>query len=109
MPAFDREDEILEEIAEFALIASNGEFDELILEVDVEDNWTTEYCEQVLNGEVEQLSLFGIHDPNLMQLSFDLRKEILNHTGGDLKKYTFRIDKEGRASIDFEYRNLPPE
>lgn len=105
MSAFDRQNEIVEEIAEFALIASNGEFDELLLEVEVEENWTKEHCEQVLNGEVEQLSLFGIHDPNIMKLSFELRKEMLNHTGGDLKKYTFRMDKEGRASIDFEYRN----
>lgn len=109
MSAFDRQGEIADEIAEFALIASNGEFDELLLEVEVEDSWVKSHCEQVRNGEVEQLSLRGIRDPNLMKLSFELRKEMLNHTGGDLKKYTFRIDKEGRASIDFEYRNRRSE
>ena len=104
-----RQDEILDEIAQYALLASNGEFDELVLEVEVEDTSLKAHCEQVLNGKIEQLSLLGIREFSILDLSIELRKEILNHTGGDLKKYTFRMDKEGKASMDFEYRNLPPE
>ena len=99
--------EILNEIAEAAFTASEGEYDELVLEVEVhpKGGWTQERCWQSKNGEIEQLSLFGIHDPDLMTLSFELHDAVNKHTGGDLKSYTMTIDKEGTAKVDLDYHN----
>jgi hypothetical protein len=38
-----------------------------------------------------------------MELSYELHKAIKNQNGGDLKKYSWRINKEGRATVDYEY------
>ena len=102
---------ILNEIAEFAFTASKGDYDELVLEVEVnvEGGWTNSRCWQTANGETEQLSLFGIRDPDLMTLSFELHEEVRNHTGGNLKSYIVTIDKEGKAAVDFKYHGLPEE
>ena len=111
MHAMQRQFDIQDDIAQVAFIASNGEYDELVLEVDVdvEGRSLGAHCWQTVNGEIEQLSIFDIDEPDLMGLSFELHKEMKNHTGGDLKKYTLRIDKEGKARINFEYRNEPPD
>lgn len=106
-----RQFDIMDDVAQVAFIASKGDYDELVLEVevDVEEGWVQSHCWQSVNGEIEQLSTFDIEDPDINELSFELHKEMKNHTGGDLKKYTLRIDKEGKAKINFEYRNEAPD
>ena len=106
-----RQFEILEEIAQAAFNVSHGEYDELVLEVkvDVEEGWIEATCKQTLGGTTEQLSLFDVEDPDLMALSFALHEAMKEHTGGDMKKYTLRIDGKGAAKASFEYRNLPPK
>jgi hypothetical protein len=53
--------------------------------------------------------LEGTNDPDLSKLSFELKDEMKNHTGGNLKKYAVRIDEEGKANASFEYDNEPQE
>jgi hypothetical protein len=69
----------------------------------------TATCHQTVSGKTEQLSLEGTNGPDLRKLSFELRDEMKNHTGGDLKKYAVRINEEGKANASFEYDNEPQE
>ena len=68
----------------------------------------TATCHQTVKGKTEQLPLEETADPDLRKLSFELKDEMKNHTGGDLKKYAVRIE-EGRANATFEYDNEPQE
>jgi len=103
-----RQSEIMHEVAEIMILASNGEFDELVLEVEVNISGgsVTSKCRQITNGKVEYLSFWEV-DPNadLEEMGFELYEEMKNHTGGKLKKYTVTIDKEGTARARFEYRD----
>lgn len=101
-----RQSEIMHEIAQAAFMASKGDYDELILtlEVNIEEGWTEQTCRQIVNGEVEYLSMWDIDEPDLMNLGYELHEEMKKHTGGDLKKVTVTIDKQGKARASFEYR-----
>lgn len=105
-----RQSEIMHEVAQIVFMASKGDFDELVLEVevDVEGGSVGSRCWQTVNGKVEFLSLWDV-DPKaeMENLSYELFDEIKNHTGGELTKYTVTIDKDGAAKARFEYGNEP--
>ena len=99
-----RQFDLLQDITQVAFLATDDNFDELILEVELgESGKIIARCRQTINGKSEALSLEKITDPDLRQLSFDLKDEMKSHTGGELKKYTVRIDEEGKAKTSFEY------
>jgi len=105
-----RQFDLLQEIAQIAFNATDDDFDELVLEVELgEADTITATCHQTVSGKTEQLSLEGTNDPDLSKLSFELKDEMKNHTGGNLKKYAVRIDEEGKANASFEYDNEPQE
>lgn len=100
----DREMEILDELSQVAFSAARGEYEELHLEVGIEDNWIDAVFSQTAGGVTESLpTLSEVRDRSLMELSYELHKAIKNQNGGDLKKYSWRINKEGRATVDYEY------
>jgi hypothetical protein len=103
-----REMEILNELSQIAFGAARGEYDELRLEIEIEDHWIEAAFWQTANGATKSLrTLEGVHDPSLMELSYGLQEAIKNQNGGDLKKYSLRINKGGRATVDYEYRDGP--
>ena len=106
-----RQFEILNEIAQVAFIVSDGQYDEWVLEVDVDPigGWTEQRCWQTKGGKVEQLSLFGISDPDVMTLSFELHEEVKKHTGGNLKGYVMKIGEDGEAKVDLKYHEIAEE
>ena len=101
----DREMEILDELSQVAFSAARGEYEELHLEVEIEEQWIDAVFSQTAGGATESLdTLSEVRDRSLMQLSYQLHKAIKDQNGGDLKKYSLRINKEGRATVDYEYR-----
>ena len=105
-----RQFDLLQDITQIAFNATDDDFDELVLEVELgEGDAITATCHQTVNGQTEQLSLEGIHDPDLKKLSLELKDEMKTHTGGNLKKYAVRIDEEGKANASFEYDNETKE
>lgn len=106
----EREMEILNELSSIAFGAARGEYDEIRLEVEIEEHWIDAAFWQTANGETKSLpTLEGVHDPSLMELSYGLRDAIMQQNGGDVKKVSLRINKEGRATVDYEYREAPSE
>ena len=105
--SIQRQSEILQSVAQVAFMASSGDYDKLVIEVEVnvEEGWVENTCRQHLDGEVTSLSLFDINEPDLADLSFELHKLMKEHTGGDLHKYSVTIDGDGTAKANFEYRN----
>ena len=105
-----RQSEIMHELAQMAFEASKGDFDELILEleINVSEGTVEEQCRQTADGKVESLSLWDV-DPKgkVMDLCFELHDEMKHHTGGELTKATVTIDAEGTARASFEYGNEP--
>ena len=105
-----RQFDLLQDITQIAFNATDDDFDELVLEVELgEGDTITATCHQTVSGKTEQLSLDGTNDPDLRKLSFELKDEMKNHTGGHLKKYAVRINEEGKANASFEYDNEPQE
>jgi hypothetical protein len=103
-----RQFDLIQDITQVAFLATEDDFDELVLEVELGDGETiTATCYQTVTGAAEQLSLEDIHDPDLRKLSYELKKEMKNHTGGNLARYTIRINEEGKANASFEYDNEP--
>jgi len=102
---------LVHEISQIPMSVANEEYDELVMEVELDpkEGWIDIKCRQTTGTEVEDLSLFDIDDPDLMELSFDLHKAMKDHTGGDLKRYTIRIDESGKAKANFEYHDPQPE
>lgn len=99
-----RQFDLLQDITQIAFQATDDDFDELVLEVELgEGDVIAATCRQTVNGKTEQLSLEHANDPALRKLSFELKDEMKNHTGGDLKKYAVRINEEGKADATFEY------
>lgn len=102
-----RQSEIMHEAAQIAFMASEGEFDELVLEVEIDiDTGTISFsCYQTKDGKKVSLSLFDTGRlVDLSDLSEELHSEMKEHTGGDLKKYTVTIDGDGTTRANFEYR-----
>lgn len=98
--------DLLQDITQIAFQATDGEFDELLLEVELgEGDTVTATCHQTVRGTTEQLSLADIHEPDLKKLSFELRDEMKSQTGGDLTNFAVRIDEEGKAKVNFDYRD----
>lgn len=101
----DRELDILNELSQIAFTAARGEYDEIRLEVEIKEHWIDAVFWETVDGVTESLpTLEGAHDPSLMQLSYELHEAINRENGGDIKKYSLRINKEGRATVDYEYR-----
>lgn len=101
-----RQFDLIQDITQVAFQAAADDFDELVLEVELGDGDTiAATCRQTVNGKSQLLSLENINDPDLGKLSFELKDEMKNHTGGNLRKYTVRIDEEGKANASFEYAN----
>lgn len=101
-----KQSEIMHQVAQIALSASSDDFDELILEVEINRDGGTVggQLRQITNGVVEYPSMWDPdRSPNLMDLSYELQDEIKRLSGGELTKYTVRIDKEGTARATFEY------
>lgn len=103
-----RQSEIIHSVTDIVFMASKGDFDELVLEVeiDIEGGSVGSRCWQTVDGEVEYLSLWNV-DPTaeMGALSRELYHEMKNHTGGELIKYTITVYKEGPAKARFEYGN----
>lgn len=101
----EREMEILDELSQVAFSAARGEYEELHLKVEIEEDWIDAVFSQTAGGVTESLpTLSEVRDRSLMQLSYELQQVIKNQNGGDLKKYSLRINKGGRATVDYEYR-----
>jgi hypothetical protein len=101
-----RQFDLLQDITQIAFDATGDEFDELILEVELGEGETIKAtCRQTVKGTTEELSLADKTAPDLRRLSYELKDEMKNHTGGDLKKYILRIDEEGKANASFDYGN----
>ena len=103
--------DLMKEITQIAFDSCDEDVDEINLDVDVdvEGGHMRACLWQVVNGKKEFPSL--IVPNNLMDLSFDLHKAMMEHTGGDLKRYTLKMDGDGEgvAQANFEYRNEPPK
>jgi len=110
MHTIERQQEILNEICQIVFAVAADEYDELRLEVDVHANelWCSSTLSQTVNGVSESLPMPTVEgSPTLSDLTLALHKEMMSHTGGDVKKYILRI-RDGKATVDFEY-NEPPE
>jgi hypothetical protein len=102
----DREMEILNELSQVAFSAARGEYEEIRLEVEIEEEWIDAVFLQTADSVTESLpTLDEVRDRSLMRLSYELHEAIKSQNGGDLKKYSLRINKEGRATVDYEYRD----
>ena len=106
-----RASEIVKEITEILLDMAEGEYDNLLLEVEVsaEGRSIDLYVSQSLHGKIEEPDFQGMLGHDVMMLSFDLHEALKEHTGGDLHKYTIRIDETGKATANFEYDDPQPE
>ena len=112
MNTIERQQEILSEICQIVFAVADDEYDELRLEVDVHANelLCRSTFSQTVNGVSESLPMPPEEEsPTLLELSLQLHKEMMSHTGGDMKKYILRISSEGRATADFEYNEPPAE
>lgn len=110
MNPFERQDEILNDISQILFAAADGEYDEVGIEVELndEENLFKFNVWQTVDSVKTSLPQFsGKEGPALLNLSLALQKEIMNHTGGDMKKFVLRISGAGRACVDYEYREPP--
>ena len=102
--------EIVKEITDIPLSYSEEPADEVVMEVELDprEGWTKRHSFQNVAGVVRDLSIDTQDEIELMELSFQLHEAMKEHTGGDLKKYTIRIDESGKATAKFEYHDPQP-
>lgn len=110
MNTIERQQEIMSGICELMLDAGEGEYDELLLELELnaEKGWCKFTFSQTVDGESKSLPMPPEEQgPTLLDLSLRLHKEMMSHTGGDWTKLILRMNKAGRATADFEYGEAP--
>lgn len=110
MNPIKRQEEILSEICELLYMSADGEYDELGIEVEL--NAEEQLCKftfwQTVDGVRNSLPLLPEEEgPGPLGLSLELHKELMKHTGGDMKKYVLQISGAGRVRVDYEYREPP--
>ena len=103
--------DIVKEITDISLSYADEEFDEFVLEIEVnyDEKYISQDCFQLRNNQATEIRIPGKDGHDIMMLSFQLHEAMKEHTGGDLKKYVIRIDETGKAMANFEYHDPQPE
>ena len=99
--------DIIKEITDIAIFESGDDFDELTLTIkfSMEDDWIESLCEIVKDGKSDTPIIWDDALDELKELTFALHQAVKDHTGGDLKGYTIRIDETGKAKSNFQYHD----
>jgi len=101
--------DILKEITDIAIFKA-GDYDELemTIEFDFDEGWVDSQCQIEKSGKSESIVLGDDAFDEVIDLTRALRDAMHEHTGGNLKKYTIRIDETGKAKANFEYHDPQP-
>lgn len=101
---------IVKDITDIPFSYAEEPADEVVMEVELDpkEEWIERHSFQNVSGMVRDLSIDPQAEIELMELSFQLHEAMREHTGGDLRKYTIRIDETGKATANFEYHDPQP-
>jgi hypothetical protein len=100
----EKQIEILNKLARIMIIsAADCDSRTCIFEVDIENESVGQEFYFVKNGK-KFSALLDDPDWVVMDLVFDLHKEMKSHTGGDWTEFTLTIGEDGKAKTTFKYR-----
>lgn len=117
----DRQFEILDEIARAAIQSAEGEYDELVVEMEFGEGSSGSASYKMVKGVREPLyipspkvlsidypNVSTLDYPDVLDLGYELLQELRKRSGrSNLRQYTVRVDKDGKASANFEDHDLP--